>query len=101
MKARTKTKARAKKRRPKPIPPRFRVDTVEFPGDTDDPKTMEFRVVDIATDRVVLKYEEWMDLWHPWDPSYEGVSSVVLDDDGAHVIVKDHDGSVARVAIPS
>lgn len=87
----------------KPAPSKYRVDYVERAW--EDPSGFawrnEHRVVEVATGRVVLTFEETPDLWHAYDPGYEGVSSVTLDADGAHVLVRHHgDDELERVEIP-
>jgi len=64
-----------------PAPPgktRFSVERVELPT------TIELRVVETATGRVVLRFDETVDWSHPLDPAY---ASLGIDDDGANVIV--------------
>ena len=82
---------------------RFRIEIVEV-GDglygPDHPWHDEHRVVEIATGRVVLALEETPDLSKPWDPSYHGVSSLSLDDEGGTVTARYHDGTVERFPLP-
>ncbi len=83
--------------------PRFGIEIVEV-GDglygPDHPWHNEHRVVEIATGRVVFAFEETPDLSKPWDPSYHGVSSLILAEDEASVTVCYHDGSIERVTLP-
>ncbi len=83
--------------------PRFRIEIVEV-GDglygPDHPWHNEHRVVEVATGRVVVALEERPDLSKPWDPSYDGVSSLTLDEDGASVTAHYHDGRVERIPLP-
>jgi hypothetical protein len=73
-----------------PGKPRFSVTQVDVrhePGEGPYGllETTEHRVVETATGRVVLHFQEIPDVTHPWDPTYASLQ--ILEDDGVNVIV--------------
>jgi hypothetical protein len=82
--------------------PRFSVDVVEVGHGPygELPAKIEHRVVEKATGRVVLQFDEVPDFSHQYDPSY---ASLDLVDDGSNVLVvfADNDGTFEYVVLPT
>jgi hypothetical protein len=71
------------------------------PGDYVPPESfLEHQVVDWRSGKVVLEFEEDV-INGPISDAATGAANVEISPDGRHAIVRDHNGSVERIPIPS